>query len=290
MKRILITGANSYLGKSLTEYLKQWPDEFQVEATSVRDDTWKETDFHFFDAIYHTAALVHMEQNKQDPAQAEFYDRVNARLPISIAKKAKAEGVRQFVFLSTAAIYGCTAPYGKTITITADTPAHPVDNYGTSKWNAEQGLRALEDDNFHVTVLRPPLIYGKGCKGNYRTLEAMAKKLPFFPAVSNQRSMLYIGNLNELVRLLLQSGEGGTFCPQNREYANTSHLVRQIAQAHGKRLVLVPGFGWALSLLRHITPAVDKAFGSLCYDPALSQYSKDYCLWDFPASVWESEC
>ena len=106
MKRILITGANSYLGKSLTEYLKQWPDEFQVEATSVRDDTWKETDFHFFDAIYHTAALVHMEQNKQDPAQAEFYDRVNARLPISIAKKAKAEGVRQFVFLSTAAIYG----------------------------------------------------------------------------------------------------------------------------------------------------------------------------------------
>ena len=91
MKRILITGANSYLGKSLTEYLKQWPDEFQVEATSVRDDTWKETDFHFFDAIYHTAALVHMEQNKQDPAQAEFYDRVNARLPIFIAKKAKAE-------------------------------------------------------------------------------------------------------------------------------------------------------------------------------------------------------
>ena len=133
------------------------------------------------------------------------------------------------------------------------------------------------------------MIYGKGCKGNYRTLEAMAKKLPFFPAVSNQRSMLYIGNLNELVRLLLQSGEGGTFCPQNREYANTSHLVRQIAQAHGKRLVLVPGFGWALSLLRHITPAVDKAFGSLCYDYALSAYSRDYCVKTLEQSILETE-
>ena len=290
MKRILITGANSYLGKSLAAYLGQWPEEFQVEAISVRDDSWKEADFHTFDAIYHTAALVHMEQNKQDPAQAEFYDRVNTRLPIAVAEKAKAEGVGQFIFLSTAAIYGCTAPYGKTITITADTPANPVDNYGTSKWKAEQGLRALEDGSFHVAVLRPPMIYGKGCKGNYRALETMARKLPFFPAISNERSMLYVGNLNELVRLLLQSGEGGTFCPQNREYVNTSQLVRRIAQVQGKRLVLIPGFGWALSLLRHMTPAVDKAFGSLCYDHALSQYTQNYCLWDFPASVRESEC
>lgn len=289
MKRILITGAGSYLGKSLADYLGQWPEEFQVEAISVRDDSWKNVDFHGFDAIYHTAALVHMAQNKQDPAQAEAYDRVNTRLPLAIAEKAKSQGVGQFVFLSTAAIYGCAAPFGKTVTITADTPAHPVDNYGISKWKAEQYLRALADDSFRVAVLRPPMIYGKGCKGNYCALEAMARKLPFFPAVSNQRSMLYVGNLNELVRLLLQSGEGGIFWPQNREYVNTSQLVSRIAQARGRHLALIPGFGWALSLLRHMTPAVDKAFGSLCYDHALSQYSQDYCLWDFPASVLESE-
>ena len=101
--------------------------------------------------------------------------------------------------------------------------------------------------------------------------------------------MLYVGNLNELVRLLLQSGEGGTFCPQNSEYVNTAQLVCQIAREHGRHVALVPGCGWALSLLRHMTPAVDKAFGSLCYDFALSQYPQDYCLWDFAASVRESE-
>lgn len=147
----------------------------------------------------------------------------------------------------------------------------------------------MAEDGFHVAILRPPMIYGKGCKGNYRTLEAMARKLPCFPAVSNRRSMLYVGNLNELIRLLLQSGEGGTFCPQNSEYVNTAQLVRQIAREHGRHVALVPGCGWALSLLRHMTPAVDKAFGSLCYDFALSQYPQDYCLWDFAASVRESE-
>ena len=207
MKHILITGANSYLGKSLAAYLGQWPEEFRVDSISVRDDSWKAADFHGYDAIYHTAALVHMEQDKQDPRQASLYDRVNAQLPIAIAEKAKAEGVGQFLFLSTAAVYGCTAPIGKTGTISADTSIHPADNYGASKWKAEQGLRALAEDGFHVAVLRPPMIYGKGCKGNYRTLEAMARKLPCFPAVSNRRSMLYVGNLNELVRLLLQSGE-----------------------------------------------------------------------------------
>lgn len=289
MKRVLITGAHSYLGQSLRDYLSQWPEEFQVEMLSVRNDSWRQADFHGFDAIYHTAALVHMEQNKHDPGQAALYDNVNARLPVLLAQKAKAEGVSQFLFLSTMAVYGLTAPYGKTVTITAETVPQPADNYGRSKLAAEEGLRALEGRGFSVAVLRPPMIYGKGCKGNYRTLEAMARKLPCFPAVENRRSMLYVGNLNELVRLLLESGEGGTFCPQNASYVNTGALVREIARAKGKALPLIPGFGWALSLLRHVTPAVDKAFGSLCYDPGLSRYKTDYRLWDLPASVKESE-
>ena len=289
MKRVLITGAHSYLGQSLRDYLSQWPEEFQVEMLSVRSDSWKQADFHGFDAVYHTAALVHMEQNKHDPGQAALYDKINARLPVLLAQKAKAEGVSQFLFLSTMAVYGLTAPYGKTVTITAETVPQPADNYGRSKLAAEEGLRALEGTGFSVAVLRPPMIYGKGCKGNYRTLEAMARKLPCFPAVENRRSMLYVGNLNELVRLLLESGEGGTFCPQNASYVNTGALVREIARAKGKTLPLIPGFGWALSLLRHVTPAVDKAFGSLCYDPGLSRYKTDYCLWDLPASVKESE-
>lgn len=289
MKRVLITGAGSYLGKSLAAYLAQWPEEYQVQSISVRDDSWKKLDFRGFDAVYHTAALVHQEQSKNDPAQQEAYDRVNARLPVLLAEKAKAEGVRQFLFLSTMAVYGLTAPFGKTVTITKDTPIAPTDLYGQSKAKAEKGLLALQGGGFQVAILRPPMIYGRGCKGNYQALAAMAGKLPCFPKIDNRRSMLYVGNLNCLVRFLLRSGEGGVFCPQNRETVDTGRMVQEIARAHGKRLPLIPGTRWALELLRPLTPKIDKAFGSLCYDPALSQYSKDYCRWDFPQSIAETE-
>lgn len=289
MKKILITGSGSYLGRCLRDYLAQWPESYAVDGISVRDDGWKSMSFAGYDAIYHTAALVHMEQNKNDPAQAAEYDRVNGVLPVEIAAKAKAEGVGQFLFLSTASVYGLTAPFGKTVTITADTPLKPVDNYGISKAKAEAGLLELQDPSFGVAILRPPMIYGKGCKGNYNTLSAIARKLPVFPRVSNQRSMLYAENLCRLVQLLIDSGDRGIFCPQNREYVNTCDMMAEIASAKGKKLLLIPGFGWALKLLSLVTNKVDKAFGSLCYDPAISVYKEDYCVKTLHDSIVETE-
>ena len=289
MKRILITGAGSYLGKSLRQFLLQWPERYQVDSVSVRDDSWHSMRFRGYDAIYHTAALVHLEQNKQDPRQAEAYDRVNARLPVALAEKARAEGVGQFLFLSTAAVYGITAPYGKTILITKDTPLNPTDNYGISKAKAESGLLALETEAFRIAILRPPMIYGKECKGNFRALEAMARTLPVFPDIRNQRSMLYVGNLNRLVQLIIDNNDHGIFLPQNSAYVSTSRMVQQIAAAKGKKLPLLPGFGWTLHILRRVSPKVDKAFGSLCYDMSLSRYREDYCVTDFETSILESE-
>lgn len=289
MKRILITGGSSYVGTSLRDYLSRWPESYCVDSISVRDDSWKEVDFRNYDAVYHVAAIVHMEQSKNDRAQAELYDRVNACLPVEIAAKAKAEGVGQFVFLSTAAVYGLTAPFGKTIVIDENTPLMPNDNYGISKAKAESGLLALSDEQFKVAVLRPPMIYGKGCKGNYTTLAKFAKKLPVFPQVENQRSMLYIGNLCELVRMIIDHNDGGIFCPQNSEYVNTCEMVRQIAAANGKKIVMIPGFGWAMKLLRGVTGKVDKAFGSLCYAQSLSEYKDNYCLTDLEQSILQTE-
>lgn len=289
MKKILITGENSYLGSSLREYLKQWPDDYRVDSISVRTDEWKALSFREYDAVYHTAAIVHMEQSKNDRSQAELYDRVNACLPLEIAAKAKAEGVGQFVFLSTASVYGLTAPFGKTVTICEDTPLCPSDYYGISKAKAEAGLRELAGESFQVAILRPPMIYGKGCKGNYQTLSTFAKKLPVFPYVENQRSMLFVDNLCELVRLIIDNRDAGVFCPQNRETVNTCDMVRQIAEANGKRIVLIPGFGWAMKLLRRVTPKVDKAFGSLCYAPELSGYKQDYWVADLNESILKTE-
>lgn len=289
MKRVLITGENSYIGDCLKAWLEKWPDTYQVDTVDMRTDSWKEASFAGFDAVFHVAGIVHQEQSKHDPEQAKLYERVNTTLAVETAKKAKAEGAKQFIFMSSASVYGLSAPMGKVLTITADTPLKPVDNYGISKAKAEEGLQALAGDGFRLAILRPPMIYGKGCRGNYVTLAKLAKKLPVFPWVENQRSMLYIDNLTEFVRMVIDDGAEGIFCPQNNEYTNTCDMVEQIARVHGRKIWMVKGFGWALKLLRPLTPMVDKAFGSLCYDFALSRYSRDYCVKTLEASVKETE-
>ena len=289
MKRILITGTGGYIGLRAKAYLEQWPGDYQVETISLRTDSWREKSFQGFDAILHAAGIVHQPKSKDDPAQAELYDRVNHRLTVEAAEKAKREGVGQFLFLSSESVYGLHAPVGKVITITKDTPICPVDNYGISKAKAEKALTALRDEHFKVVILRPPMIYGKGCKGNYQTLAKLAKKLPVFPLVENQRSMLYIDNLCEFIRLLVGDGADGLYCPQNAEYVSTSDMVNRIAHANGRGILMVGGFGWALNLLSTMTGMVDKAFGSLCYDRQLSDYPKNYCVKSFDESILETE-
>ena len=288
MKKILITGKGSYLGNSLKAYLEAFGDCYQVDCLSLRSGDWKEQSFRGYDAVYHTAAIVHQPRSKDAPGELARYRAVNCDLAVDAAKKAKAEGVRQFVFLSTMAVYGLTAAFGKTVTITAQTPTAPTDNYGLSKLEAERALLSLEGPDFRVAILRPPMIYGKDCKGNFRSLVSLARRLPFFPKVPNRRSMLYVGSLNRLVQQIIDREDRGIFCPQDPEYLNTSAMVQAIAASQGKHLLLIPGFSWALHLLRHLTGAVDKAFGSLVYDKALSKLEEDYCIASFPDSVKQS--
>ncbi len=289
MKKLLITGAHSYLGRAVDAYLNRWPESYQVTKISVSDGSWKEISFQGYDAVLHTAAIVHQPGSKHDPDQWPLYERVNVNLAIEVARKAREAGVRQFLFMSSASVYGLDAPLGKSVTITAETPLLPRDHYGLSKLKAEEGLRKLAGDGFKLVILRPPMIYGKGCKGNYQRLAAMAKKLPMFPDVDNRRSMLYIGNFCELIRLILDDEAEGTFCPQDRAYVNTSDMVNRIAHCHGRNILMVKGTTWALKLLRPFTSAVDKAFGSLCYAPELSTYPKNYQIVDFMDAICQTE-
>ena len=289
MKKILITGAGSYIGQSFENYLKQWKGQYQTDTLDMIGDGWRSASFASYDAVFHVAGLVHLEKAKNDPAQAALYEQVNTQLAIETAQKAKNEGVKQFIFMSSASVYGLTAPMGKVVMITRDTPLEPRDNYGISKKKAEEGLRSLADGSFKIVILRPPMIYGKGCKGNYRTMAKLARKLPVFPYVKNQRSMLYIDNLSEFVRLVIEDEAEGIFCPQNNEYTNTSDMVNCIAHANGKGILMIRGFAWALKLLRPFTGIVDKAFGSLCYDFELSWYHRDYCVRSLTESILETE-
>ena len=289
MKKILITGANSYIGTSFEKYMAQWPDQYQVDTVDMIDGTWREKNFTGYDCVYHVAGIAHSDSGKISPEKAKLYYAVNTDLTIETAQKAKAEGVKQFIFMSSAIVYGESAPIGKTKVITKDTPVSPANSYGDSKVQAENGILPLNDVNFKVVVLRPPMIYGPGSKGNYPVLSKLAQKLPVFPKVDNQRSMLYIGNLMEFVRLMMDNEEQGIFWPQNAEYSNTTELVKLIAQAHGKKIAVIPGCAWALKLLSHFTGLVNKAFGSLSYERSLSEYRDNYRINGLEDSIYKTE-
>lgn len=289
MKKILITGANSYIGTSFEKYMAQFGAEYQIDTVDMIGDAWRRKDFSEYDTVFHVAGIAHSDNGKISKEKEKLYYAVNTDLTIETAKKAKAEGVKQFIFMSSAIVYGNSGPIGKGKRITKDTPVRPANCYGDSKVQAENGLRKLDDDNFKVVILRPPMIYGKGSKGNYPLMSKMAQKLPVFPYVKNRRSMLYIENLCEFIRLMIVNNEQGTFWPQNKEYSNTSEMVKMIGAAHGKNVHLIHGFEWALKILGLFTGLVDKAFGNLYYDKSLSVYKQDYNKYSLYKSINETE-
>lgn len=290
MKKILITGANSYIGTSFETYIKEnYPVDYVVDTVDMIDGSWREMDFSEYDSVFHVAGIAHSDNGKISAEKEKLYYAVNTDLTVETAKKAKADGVKQFVFMSSAIVYGESAPIGKTKVITKNTPVSPANCYGDSKVQAENGIRPLNDDSFNIVILRPPMIYGKGSKGNYPLLAKIALKIPIFPYVKNERSMLYIENLCEFVRLMVENEEQGTFWPQNAEYSNTSELVKMIADAHGKKMLLVKGFGWALRLVSYATGLVNKAFGSLSYDIGMSEYKDEYKVASLGESIRKTE-
>ena len=289
MKRILITGLNSYVGTSVESYLEQWPDKYQIETIDLKNPSWVEVDFGNFDVVYHVAGIAHSDVGKVTEEQKQFYYKINTELTIKVAKKAKNDGVKQFIFMSSAIVYGDSAPIGKRKIITKDNKASPSNFYGDSKLQAELGILPLQSAEFNVVVLRPPMIYGKGSKGNYPVLAKIAQKLPIFPYVKNERSMLYIENLSEFVRLMIENEEYGIFHPQNAEYSQTTDLVQLIAKTHGRTIIIIPYFEWLLKILSRFTGLVNKAFGNLSYDMSLSDYKENYRVCDLNESIERTE-
>lgn len=290
MKKILITGANSYIGTSFEKYIKEnFADQYQVDTIDMIDGSWKEKSFAGYDVVYHVAGIAHSDNGKISAEKEKLYRSVNTDLTIETAKKAKADGVKQFIFMSSAIVYGDSGKIGKKKVITKDTPTNPANCYGDSKIQAELGILPLQDESFKVSVLRPPMIYGNGSKGNFPQLEKFAKKLKFFPYVKNERSMLYIGNLVEFVRLMIENEEQGIFWPQNAEYSNTSELVKMIGKANGKKIHLIKGLGWLLKIMSVFTGLVNKAFGNLSYDTEMSNYKVEYRRYSLEESIKETE-
>ena len=292
-KKVLITGAGSYIGGSFRAYAMEHYPGLSIDELNVEDPSWRTFDFSKYDSVYHIAGIAHADIGSVTDEEKEQYYAVNTDLAVEAANKAKAEGVKQFILMSSMIVYGDSAPYGKQKIITRDTLPAPANFYGDSKWQADKAVRALQSDGFNVAVLRPPMIYGKGSKGNYPVLAKLAKSLPVFPDVENKRSMLYINNLCEFLCKLVLSGESGVFFPQNSEYSNTSDMVRMIAETAGNEITLTKVFNPFLTVAGHVPGKigglVNKAFGNSIYDQRLSSYSFSYNVAGLEQSVKETE-
>lgn len=280
MKKILITGKNSYIGTSLENWLMREPNKYKVDTVDMKDESWKEKDFSSFDVVFHVAGIAHVSS---DPKMEDLYYKVNRNLTIETAEKAKAEGVKQFIFMSSIIVYGDSSSSKRVID--RNTVPTPSNFYGNSKLQAEEGIMHLETDDFRIVVLRPPMIYGKGSKGNYPRLASMAKKIPIFPNIYNERSMLHIDNLCVFIKIMIDHEETGLYFPQNKEYVKTSEMVKTIAEVHGKKIWMTKLFNPVLRLMFGIG-IVNKVFGNLVYEKSMSDYDKaNYLIRDFRESI-----
>jgi nucleoside-diphosphate-sugar epimerase len=279
MKKILITGKNSYVGKSLEKWLEKYPEIYVIDSISLRNNSWKDIDFSYYDVVLHVAGIAHINEKK---VNADFYYKINRDLAFETAKKAKSDGVKHFIFLSSMSVYGIESGI-----IDKESPLNPRSSYGKSKLQAEKLIFSLEDETFKVAILRPPMIYGRGCKGNYPRLVNIVLKIPFFPNIKNKRSMIYIDNLSEFIRLLIDRCAIGIFFPQNEEYVCTSEMVKLITEVNGKKTLLVKLFNPFLRLL--MTNTLNKVFGDLAYEKTMSVYKEDYNIIDFRSSIYLTE-
>ncbi|SEN29602.1 UDP-glucose 4-epimerase [Terribacillus saccharophilus] len=265
MKRVLITGTQSYIGKSLKKRLDALLGKYNYQMISLRDNSWKGYSFENYDAVVHIVGIAHIKETKNN---SQKYYEINRDLAYEVAKKAKSEGVKQFLFLSSMSIYGLNEGL-----IDENTIPSPTTHYGKSKLQAENLLLNMRNNNFKVAILRPPIVYGKNSIGNYSKLAKLAKITPLFPSIDNKRSMIFIENLITVIIDILESNREGIFHPQNSEFVSTRELVALISKLNNKKIILFPWLNFLIDSSNNKT--LTKVFGTLAYTKELSMYNEE---------------
>ena len=281
MKRILITGANSFVGTNIEKWLIREPEQFQVDTVDTMNEAWKKADFTKYDVVFHVAGIAHVNPKLE---MAPLYYKVNRDLTIEIANWAKEHGVKQFIYMSSKIVYHASKSL-KGDWVRKDTKPYPNDFYGDSKLQAEKGLKGLQCNTFKVAIIRPPMIYGPGNKGNLPRLGWLAQKTPVFPAWHNKRSMLHVVNLAEFVKQITVREMSGTFFPQNAEYADTVEIVRLFAKEHGHKVWISRLFNPLVWLGAKFLPAIPKMFSDSYYVQEMSKMDFDYQVISFEESL-----
>ena len=282
---MIITGADSYIGSHIQSYILSHDRTFSVEQLDVTDHKWQDFDFSGYDAVVHVAAIVH----RKDIADWDCYRRVNVDLTAQIAQKARSQGVRQFVFLSSMAVYGAEKSLSaQKSVIAADSAPAPTTMYGRSKLLAEQALGEMESEGFRVAIVRPPNVYGPGCRGSYiSTYAAIVSKLPAIPKAfpSVRQSVLYIDNLSRFIYLLICRQERGIYTPQDDISVSAVTLMEAIRDGLGLKRKTSAFLGAFVYLLA-ACPLVRKGYGGISYRRSDSHQDRfDYVTVPFAEGI-----
>ncbi|MCL2421795.1 MAG: NAD-dependent epimerase/dehydratase family protein [Defluviitaleaceae bacterium] len=259
--KILVTGKHGYIANSFVAYMKKNHPNYSVDLISLRDDAWRDISFAAYDAVLHTAGLAHMRETRRN--QYDYFI-INRDLALEVAHKAKADGVRQFIFMSSLSVYGMTHGH-----IAADTPTAPTTNYGRSKLAAEALLAPLADDTFTVAILRASMVYGPDCPGNYAKLCRLVRWASFFPDYENARDMVHVTHLCAHIAGVVKHRNGGLLFPRDPKPTSTRGLAEDIAKMQGKRLRFTKIFNIPIACAIPYVGMISKLFGSLTIDASL---------------------
>lgn len=263
--KIAIIGKDSYIGNAIDKYLS---DNYshKVDQLDVQHNPVDTFDFSGYEAIIHVAAIVH----RTDIQDYSVYRKVNVELPVMVAQKAKSQGVKHMIFLSSMSVFG----KHKSITqwqIDGSEELNPYTLYGKSKLEAERELTKIQDNNFIVSMIRPPSVYGRGCKGNlFSKYYALANKLIFVPNASPQvkQGVLHIDNLCLCVGELIDTPINGILHPQDSELLSTGELLSAIRMIQGKKKNCSKFLGKMASVFRFV-PLYKKLYGAVTYTEEL---------------------
>jgi len=284
VKKVLVTGKFGYIGSKFKEWIEVNDKDIELEYISLRDSLWKEKDFSKYDAVLHLAGIAHVSRN---PKLEEMYYKINRDLTIELAKKSKDEGVNHFIYMSSIIVYGKNSINFVNGVITLNTVPVPNDFYGESKLQAENLLDTLQTEKFKISIIRPPMVYGPNSKGNFSYLLKFSRFLLLLPNIKNSRSIIYIDNLNELMRLIIKSGKCGIFMPKNSENLSTYEIIKVIRENMGKKtykLIIVPKL---LKIMFGKNNLFNKIFGNLEYDVKNPELIKNYNVISFKRSIEE---
>ena len=277
MKRVIITGANSYIGTNVEKWLMKETEKYYVETLDMINPNWEEFYFGSFDVVFHVAGIAHVSTKKN---MEDLYYRVNRDLTIKTAEMAKKAGVNQFIFMSSMIVYN-----PKETMITKETAPNPDNFYGKSKLEAEEAIMMLSTEKFKVTILRPPMIYGPMSKGNFIKLYRFASKTILFPKFKNKRSMLFINNLSEFVKNVIDYNLDGIYFPQNKEIVSSTEVVLEINRMKNRKILMTSLLNPILIILRKRVSIFNKMFSDSYYVPSMSNYKFVYQIETFSGSI-----